>query len=34
MGMPHGFAAIIGAIKASALSLDAVGLFLTERLRA
>ena len=34
MGMPHGFAAIIGAIKASVQSLDAIGLFLTERLQA
>jgi acetyl esterase/lipase len=29
-GMPHGFVAIIGPIKASALALDAVGLFLTN----
>jgi acetyl esterase/lipase len=34
MGMPHGFAAIIGPIKASAQVLDAIGLFLTERLQA
>jgi acetyl esterase/lipase len=34
MGMPHGFPAIIGAIKASAQALDAIGLFLTERLQA
>ena len=34
MGMPHGFAAIIGAVKASAQALDAIGLFLTERLQA
>ena len=34
MGMPHGFAAIIGAVKASAQSLDAIGLFLSERLKA
>jgi len=33
MGMPHGFPAIIGMIKASALALDAIGLFLTERLQ-
>jgi len=33
-GMPHGFPAIIGAIKASAQALDATGLFLTERLQA
>ena len=31
--MPHGFPAIIGMIKASALALDAIGLFLTERLQ-
>src|SRR3984893_4350662 len=31
-GMPHGFVAIIGPIKASAQALDAVGLFLAERL--
>ena len=29
-GMPHGFVAIIGPIKASALALDATGLFLTD----
>jgi acetyl esterase/lipase len=29
-GMPHGFVAIIGPIKASAQALDAVGLFLTD----
>src|SRR5882672_1351853 len=33
-GMPHGFPAIIGMIKASAQALDAFGMFLTERLRA
>jgi epsilon-lactone hydrolase len=33
-GMPHGFPASIGAIKASAQALDAIGLFLTERLQA
>jgi monoterpene epsilon-lactone hydrolase len=31
-GMPHGFPAIIGTIKASAQALDAIGLFLTESL--
>jgi monoterpene epsilon-lactone hydrolase len=34
MGMPHGFPAIIGMVKASAQALDAIGLFLTERLQA
>src|ERR1700704_4312489 len=29
-GMPHGFVAIIGAVKAAAQALDASGLFLTE----
>jgi acetyl esterase/lipase len=29
-GMPHGFVAIIGPIRASAQALDAVGLFLTD----
>jgi len=33
-GMPHGFPAIVGAIKASAEALDAIGTFLTERLQA
>ena len=33
-GMPHGFPALIGAVKASAQALDAIGLFLTERLQA
>ena len=33
-GMPHGFPATIGPIKASAQALDAIGLFLTERLQA
>jgi epsilon-lactone hydrolase len=33
-GMPHGFPAGIGTIKASAQALDAIGTFLTERLRA
>ncbi len=33
-GMPHGFVASIGAVKASALALDAIGTFLTQRLQA
>jgi acetyl esterase/lipase len=33
-GMPHGFPAIIGTVKASAQALDAIGLFLTDRLQA
>jgi monoterpene epsilon-lactone hydrolase len=33
-GMPHGFPAIIGPINASAQALDAIGLFLIERLQA
>jgi monoterpene epsilon-lactone hydrolase len=33
-GMPHGFPAIIGPLKASAQALDAISLFLTERLQA
>ena len=33
-GMPHGFVASIGTLKASARALDAVGMFLVERLRA
>jgi monoterpene epsilon-lactone hydrolase len=32
-GMPHGFVATIGAVKAAARALDATGLFLTERLQ-
>ncbi len=32
-GMPHGFVVSIGAVKASAQALDAIGLFLTEYLR-
>ena len=32
-GMPHGFIAGIGSIKAAAQSLDAIGLFLKERLQ-
>jgi len=34
MGMPHGFPANIGKLKAAALALEAVGAFLSERLRA
>jgi epsilon-lactone hydrolase len=34
MGMPHGFPTSIGKIKAAAQALDAMGAFLTERLRA
>jgi len=34
MGMPHGFVASIGTLKASALALDAIGEFLAERLQA
>jgi epsilon-lactone hydrolase len=33
-GMPHGFVASIGTLMASAQALDAIGLFLTERLQA
>ena len=33
MGMPHGFPGSIGRLKAAAQALDAIGLFLTERLR-
>jgi len=33
-GMPHGCVASIGTLKASAQSLDAIGLFLAERLQA
>ena len=32
-GMPHGFPASIGALKASAQSLDAIGMFLTDSFR-
>ena len=32
-GMPHGFVAIVGPIKASAQALDAIGLFLTDSLK-
>jgi monoterpene epsilon-lactone hydrolase len=34
MGMPHGFPGSIGRLKAAAQALDAVGAFLTDRLRA
>jgi epsilon-lactone hydrolase len=34
MGMPHGFVGNVGAVKASALALDAIGMFLRERLQA
>jgi monoterpene epsilon-lactone hydrolase len=34
MGMPHGFPASIGRLKAAAQALDAIGAFLTERLEA
>ena len=34
MGMPHGFPASIGRLKAAAQALDAVGAFLAERLQA
>jgi monoterpene epsilon-lactone hydrolase len=34
MGMPHGFAGSIGSLKASAHALDAIGMFLTEKLQA
>jgi epsilon-lactone hydrolase len=33
MGMPHGFPASIGRLKAAAQALDAVGIFLAERLQ-
>jgi len=33
MGMPHGFAASVGTLKASARALDAIGAFLGEKLR-
>jgi acetyl esterase/lipase len=32
-GMPHGFAASVGMLRASAQSLDAIGTFLSEKLR-
>jgi epsilon-lactone hydrolase len=34
MGMPHGFAGSIGKLKAAEKSLDAIGAFLVDRLRA
>jgi acetyl esterase/lipase len=34
MGMPHGFPASVGRLKAAAQALDAIGLFLAERIRA
>jgi acetyl esterase/lipase len=34
MGMPHGFVTSVGTVKASEESLDAIGMFLTERLQA
>jgi monoterpene epsilon-lactone hydrolase len=34
MGMPHGFAGSIGSLKASTQALDAIGMFLTEKLLA
>ncbi len=34
MGMPHGFPASVGRLKAAGESLDAIGAFLTERLKA
>jgi len=34
MGMPHGFPANVGKLKAAALAVDAVGAFLTERVQA
>jgi monoterpene epsilon-lactone hydrolase len=33
-GMPHGFVASIGTVKASAQALDAIGAFLSERRQA
>jgi monoterpene epsilon-lactone hydrolase len=33
-GMPHGFVASIGTLKASTRALDAIGLFLREKLQA
>jgi acetyl esterase/lipase len=32
MGMPHGFPASVGRLKASAQALDAIGAFLAEQL--
>ena len=34
MGMPHGFPASVGRLKAAAQALDAIGAFLAERLKA
>jgi len=34
MGMPHGFPASIGRLKAASQALDAIGAFLAERLKA
>jgi acetyl esterase/lipase len=34
MGMPHGFVSSIGTVQASEQALDAIGMFLTERLQA
>lgn len=34
MGMPHGFPASVGKLKAAAQALDAVGAFVTEKLQA
>lgn len=34
MGMPHGFAGGVGELKAASQALDAVGMFLTEKLQA
>jgi hypothetical protein len=34
MGMPHGFPGSVGRLKAAAQALDAIGVFLAERLRA
>ena len=34
MGMPHGFPGSIGRLKAAAQSLDVIGAFLSERLKA
>jgi acetyl esterase/lipase len=33
MGMPHGFVGSVGKLMASALALDAIGVFLTEKLQ-
>jgi len=33
MGMAHGFTASVGKLQASARALDAIGMFLTERLQ-